>query len=116
MSAHQGLSIWLERQSDHRNVGSGARVKRAVERAIRVEARHTGPADSVERGKSPANEDAAIRLQRYRGHAFVRSGARVEGRVQRAIGVETGNTAAAGVTRLGEKTGDQKPRVRLHLN
>src|SRR5439155_19771249 len=94
ISANQDLSIRLERQGDDGSVWSCARVKRAVERAIGVEARHARAGDTVERGKSPANEDSAIRLQRDPRHPFVRSRAVVEGRVQRAFGVETADGVA----------------------
>src|SRR5439155_7302887 len=94
-----------------------------VERAVAVQAGDVAPGGVVEQVETPDHDHATVLLQRLRLDKRVliegrieRARSGIEGGIKAAVGIEPGNTATAGAARLGEKTGDQEPRVRLHLN
>lgn len=64
-------------------------------------------------GKPPANQHLAIRLNRDAVDDVVRPSTGIEGGIQRAIGVEPGNTVARNAIHLGEFPADQHLAIGL---
>ena len=96
VAADQDLPVGLHRQGV--DDGVGARVEGGVERAVGVEPpdvvarRRAGPAAAQHR-EAAADQDLPVRLHRQGADEVVRAG--IEGRVERAVGVEPADSCCA---------------------
>ncbi len=113
-SADQDLPAGKRRGLEDPAVRTGAGgIERGIQVAVREQTGKAVPGHSLVVPEIAADEDLAIRLQAYVLHRVVRADARVEGRVQVAVGKQPGDTHPRYRIVLGEVAHDQDLAVRL---
>ena len=113
MPANDDLAVRLQRQGDNRFVRPGAGVKRGVERAVGVQARHAHAGDAVNARELSADDDHAVGLKRENLNRGAQSAAGVKRGVQRAVDIESRNVTARRAVDGEELPADENFAVRL---
>ena len=92
--AQHDLPVQLQCQGRHHAIRPRARIKRRVQRAVRMQPRHPRPVRGVVALERPANEHLAIRLQRHRPHRSVRADPAQKAQVHAPVRIQLGHAAA----------------------
>src|SRR5262249_26275140 len=112
-AAYDDPAVRLHQDSPHRTIQTSARIEGEIERAIGIEARQTAAQRSVNAGEIAADQDPAIGLLGQGVDRSVNAGARVEGHIQRAVGVQTHDAGMDDTIEAAKSTAHEHFAIRL---